>query len=437
MGLFNFRKKKNRPDFPITDPDKGWVIENLTWLVQVYGIPHPEDRAVMFSGEFFPQSTRGEGEIVDNLIADLKSILGLQSLKITYVVQEDLRDIKDLPYEIEGKPFQSGLVVAKEQYHIILAKSLLKYDKALLSSLIYEFVKIRLEYDQYEYDTGEDADLFLYLGGVYFGFGPLLYQGLVNTGRTSDGNWETRWSFIADLPEEVMAYALALYVDLIGDRGMVWKGDLSTKLESLLDAAIEYHKHNNVSLIMKGEAEAEELFEAGSQLFQDFDWEQATEIFRRAIFLETSNPLKADIYNNLGYCHMRMGDYEGSLTNFQIAVDLNRHAYAFSNMAYVMILGGRPDAAKPIIEIILEVNDLPGYAHRNTAMYHQALGDTALAEEHFQKAMAVGAPVDLLEFHYSEFLFEQGKKDEAMVYLKKAVDKGEPEAVVQYQAFGY
>ena len=130
---------------------------------------------------------------------------------------------------------------------------------------------------------------------------------------------------------------------------------------------------------------------------------------------------------------MRMGDMESSMANFHAAVDLDRNAYAFSNMAYVMILTGRPDAAEGIIEMIFEVNDMPGYAHRNTAMYHQALGDTTLAEEHFKKALAIGEPTDLLEFHYAEFLLEQERKEEAMVYLEKAVEKGEPEAIAFQQ----
>ncbi len=437
MGLFNFRKKEKKTSFPITDADKGWVIENLSWLVQIYGRLYPEDKIIVFTPEFFPLSTIGKGDVVENLITDLKWLLGLASANVTFDLQKDIRDFEGLPYEIEGKPFQSGLIAAEAQYHIVLAESLLKHEKALLSSLIYEFTKIRLIHDRYEYDTGEDADLFLYLAGVYFGFGPLLYEGLVDTGRSSEGNWETKWSFVADLPQEVMAYAIALYLDLTPDKDLGWKNELSGHLESLLDAAIAYQKKKRVSLIMKGELEAEELYDVGLKLFEQFDWEQAIEVFRKTIFLEMSNPLKANIYNSLGYAHMRMGDLEGSLTNFQISVDLTGHAYAFSNMAYVMILGGRAEAARGLIEMIFEVNDQVGYAHRNTAMYHQALGYVELAEEHFQKALAIGEPVDLLEFHYSEFLFEQDKKEEGMAYLKKAVDKGEPEAIAQYQSLGF
>ena len=52
------------------------------------------------------------------------------------------------------------------------------------------------------------------------------------------------------------------------------------------------------------------------------------------------------------------------------------------------------------------------------------------AEEYFQLAFAtITQQVDLLELHYSEFLFKQGKKDEALKYLKIAIEKGEPEAI--------
>ncbi len=436
MGLFSFRKKDKKTAFPITGPDKTWVIENLTWLIQVYGPPHMEDQVVLFTKDFFPSSIKGEGDLVGNLISDLKSILGIESANVTYDLQVDIRDFKGLPYEIEGKPFQSGLVIAEKQYHIILANNLLKHEKTLLSSIIYEFMKIRLDMDKYEYDTGDDTDLFLYLAGVYWGFGPLLYQGLVDVGKGTTGDWETKWSFISDLPEEVMAYAIALELSLRPEADISWKADLSERLENLLNAAIEYQKKKPVHLIMKGEAEAENLYESGLALFERFDWDQAIEIFRKALFLETSNPLKADIYNSLGYCHMRLGDLEGSLTNFKIAIDLNGHSYAFANMAYVLVLLGRPDAAKGMIEILPEVYDLKGYAHRNIAMYHALEDNDALAEEHFQKALDTGEPVDLLEFHYSEYLLQKGREEEAMDYLRRAVEKGEPEAIAQYQMLG-
>lgn len=38
-------------------------------------------------------------------------------------------------------------------------------------------------------------------------------------------------------------------------------------------------------------------------------------------------------------------------------------------------------------------------------------------------------PIDLLEYFYAQFLFEIGEKEKGMEYLKKAIDKGEPEAI--------
>lgn len=437
MGLFNFRKKEKKTKFRITEPDKGWVIENFRWLIQIYGCPRLEHKPIVFSDEFFPLSTSGEGEIVGNLIDDLKSILSLEQVHVTFEFQEDIRDIEGLPYEIEGKSFQSELIVAEAQYHIVLAKNLLKHDNALLSSLIYEFVKISLTHDSREYDTGEDTDLFVYMAGVYYGFGPLLYQSLVVRGRSSDGFWDTHWSFVADLPQEVMVYALALYLNLRGDKDLGWKNDLSNELESLLDDAIYYQKQYPVDLVPKGEVEAEALYATGLKQFDVFDWRSAIETFRKAIFLETSNPLKADIYTSLGYCQVRMGDLYNSITSFDEARILNANEYMLSNMAYAMILIGQLDAAKELTEVALEFDVLLGYAHRNKAIYHQMTGNSTLAEKHFQKAIAVGEPVDLLEFHYSEFLFEERKEEEAVIYLKKAVEKGEPEAIAKYQSLGF
>jgi len=94
MGLFNFRKKEKKSRFPITKFDREWVIENLKWLVQVYGYPQSGERQIVFSEEFFAMSTKNDGGTVENLIADLKSILNLQHAEVTFDFQDDIRDIE-------------------------------------------------------------------------------------------------------------------------------------------------------------------------------------------------------------------------------------------------------------------------------------------------------------------------------------------------------
>ena len=141
--------------------DREWVIENVTWLVESYGYPEPQTRAITFTPEYFPRSSQQNGLILENMIADLSEILNLSQVHISFDFQEDIRDLDGMPYGLEGKAFQSELIVAKEQYHIILAKNLNKHSSTLLFTLIYEFVKIRLTEDQLPYEADEDTDVFV------------------------------------------------------------------------------------------------------------------------------------------------------------------------------------------------------------------------------------------------------------------------------------
>jgi hypothetical protein len=53
-----------------------------------------------------------------------------------------------------------------------------------------------------------------------------------------------------------------------------------------------------------------------------------------------------------------------------------------------------------------------------------------LAQKNFQLAFEhITIPVDWLEYLYARFLFEQGDKEEALMYLQIAADKGEHFAI--------
>ncbi len=76
-----------------------------------------------------------------------------------------------------------------------------------------------------------------------------------------------------------------------------------------------------------------------------------------------------------------------------------------------------------------ESNDI-AYTYRNYALYYQAKGDTNKAEDYFKKSFdSIKDSVDLLEYHYADFLINNDETNKGMEFLKKAVEKGEPEAI--------
>ena len=139
--------------------------------------------------------------------------------------------------------------------------------------------------------------------------------------------------------------------------------------------------------------------------------------------------MKSNIYYYLAYSQLRIGELEKSAENFLSSLKLDSNPNTISNFAYVQIRLGRANKVGQMIEEAFEGMYDPGYAHRNAALYHRAMGNASQAEEHFQNALEADDATDLLEYHYAEFLLEQEQKEKAMIYLQKAIEKGESAAI--------
>ena len=75
-------------------------------------------------------------------------------------------------------------------------------------------------------------------------------------------------------------------------------------------------------------------------------------------------------------------------------------------------------------------NNNIAYTYRNFALYYQAKGEVTKAEDYFKKSFESKTDsVDLLEYHYSDFLITNGETEKGLEFLKKAVEKGEPESI--------
>ena len=431
MKLFNINKKKSK--FFITDPDREWVENNFKWLIDCYGYP-TKSEYVVINERFFPKSLNSDQLTIENLVDDLAILLGLDVTKITFELMEDIRDTHGIPYEINGQSFETETAISDSASKIYIAKSLTKHPNRLVSSLIYEFIKIKLSNDKLAYDTGEDTGLFIYLAGIYFGFGVIISHNLVSSGRSSDGFWETKWSYVSEIPQQVMAYSLALHLSLTEDEEYNWENHLSKDFRKLLASAIKYLSDNPSSLISQSERESNSLFKKAYQEYERNDFDLAIETLQKILFLTDDNFLKADVYNNIGYFQTRKGEFEKSILNFHKALEFDpEYGYALNNLGYAYIKTGKLDEGKSLLEqaLLTDYAD-QAYGYRNLALYYQAKGNHEQTEANFKLAFdSVNDPVDLLEFYYAEYLLEQDKIDEGKEFLEKAIAKNEPEAIIR------
>ena len=433
MKLFGFNKKVKNDKLRITEPDKNWIEDNFKWLIQVYGYPTSEGGQILISEKYFPKTFSTKEIEVQNLIDDLCDLMNLDSDKISFELHTDLSDSYGTPYQIEGKAFDIETeIINKNNYKLHIKNSVIKRKNRLIFSLIYELTRICLIEDELKYDTGNDTSLFIYLAGVYFGFGFILSKNLLDIGRSNDGFWETKWSYASEMPNEIMIFALAIHSQLIGQEDPEWKSELPQEQKSQFDSAIRLLKESPSMIFNKVELDANDLFNQADQEYQKGNYDIAISNLQKILFLTKDEILKADVYNNIGYYQLRSGDYEKSISNFQKALQIDsNYGFAYDNLGYALIQVGQIEQGKQQLEKALETeNNDNAYTYRNFALYYLAKNEIEKAESNFQLAFeSETISVDLLELHYANFLIKQGKTEKGMEYLGKAVEKGEPEAI--------
>ena len=432
MKLFGFTKKDKETKFKITEPDRNWVEDNFKWLIQAYGYPNRKREQILINDKYFPKSVSIDGFKVQNLIEDLSDLLEIDSKKVKYELHEDLRDLYGIPFEVQGKPFETELEVNESFYILHIAKSISERPNRLVFNLIHEFIKIRLTENNLQFDTGEDTGLFLYIAAVYLGFGVILSQNLTDTGRFNDGFWETNWNYVSEIPNEVLAFSLATYSMLIGQDNPEWKSELPQELKLQFESAIIFLNDSPSKLFNKAELDARELFNRANLEYQNSDFDSAISTLQKTLFLTEDELLKASIYNNIGYYQLRKGDYEKGILNLKKALKIDSdYGFVYDNLGYAFIKIGQIEEGKKYLEKALQTeNNDNAYTHRNFALYYLAKKEIEKAELNFQLAFEhETVSVDLLEFYYGSFLIDQGKTETGMEYLRMAVKKGEPEAI--------
>lgn len=184
----------------------------------------------------------------------------------------------------------------------------------------------------------------------------------------------------------------------------------------------------------RNELKANDLFDQSFNESKNGDFESAIGTLQKIVYLTDDKQMKADVYNNIGYYQLRIGEYEKSIPNFQKALQLDPDfGFAHDNLGYAFLLTGQVEEGKRQLDRALETgNNDAAYSYRNLALYYSAKNEPEKAEHNFRLAFDYKTiPVDLLEFHYANFLIHQGETKKGMEYLEEAVKKGEQEAIKQ------
>ncbi|MEL6257205.1 MAG: tetratricopeptide repeat protein, partial [Bacteroidota bacterium] len=201
--------------------------------------------------------------------------------------------------------------------------------------------------------------------------------------------------------------------------------------------ALRYLNDTNTDLTARSDIKFSIEFQKASDFSNQKKYDKAIETMQSLINLAPDDINLSIVYNNLGYYQSLSGNYAASIPCYEKALKLNPDfSYAYDNMGYAYIRMGFPDKGRACIKEALLSNDNDvAYSFRNLALYHFAKGEIEEARGYFELSYEnISQAVDLLDFHYAEFLLEIGEREKGMEYLQRSVNKGEPVAIQKMQS---
>ena len=231
-----------------------------------------------------------------------------------------------------------------------------------------------------------------------------------------------------------MAYALAFYFANANTEINEWKDNLSYELKRELQLSYKYINSSDSKSIperIDNFLDEDQLYNLAYSKYKKGHLEEAISILHKVVKNTKDHKLKFLSLHNIGYYLQILGRYKDSIEYFHLVLENNpANAYANENLGFAYVLTGHPEKGKSYIDLAINTgkNNL-AYSYRNLALYFEQIKDLDQAEKHFQKALEIHTPVDLLEYFYGKHLLAKGNKDDAIEYLTIAANKGHMDAL--------
>lgn len=433
MKLFGINFGSEKPKLQITPSDQEWVEESMLWFARHF-CPTASNQ-VMFSPEYFPKTLSEKTIQVNHLISDFCQQLGLDENRFSSRIFEDVRDGEDMPYATQGPGLDCLLEHDSEAgtYTLSFSKSVLTRPRMLINHVCREMTRAKAM--ECQIDQELNLSVVLNLAAVHLGFGVLLAQNHSDIGMRSENGWDTKWSYTTDLPEPILAYALAIFARMTDNTSPSWKKELPSEFKAEFELALVHVQ--SLSFEQPETPAANNLLPADRQFnlamhdYSSGNIEQAIAGLERIKPDPDDKELQLIVLNNLGYYKYRLGDFEASIPHFKAALEIDPYfGFALDNLGLVLILLGELDAGMSYLKkAVSSGSNDPAYTARNLALYYQSVGDNKSAEIHFQKAFNNLRPVDLLDFYYGQFLLATGDREQGLQYMELSADSGEREGI--------
>jgi len=189
----------------------------------------------------------------------------------------------------------------------------------------------------------------------------------------------------------------------------------------------------------------------GSYCENKGDYETTIECLTNAIDNtdpETDLEMLGDLYNNIAYVNLRIGDYEEALAMYEKSMDISERTgagdlrvYGLAAVGETLIRMGRPYEAKPYLEKAIEelkrmenVNIL-SMVYMSMGMYHNIADEFEKAEKWFNDALKMQG-TESMPFNRAIIHYEYGKALKAHCQDAKAIKQFKV-ALILFKKLGY
>jgi pentatricopeptide repeat protein len=156
----------------------------------------------------------------------------------------------------------------------------------------------------------------------------------------------------------------------------------------------------------------------GWTLFQDGRPAEAVEEYQRVLELD---PKHVKAHNNIALALVEMGRLEEAASHFRASVEIEPKPEIYSDLGFALARMGKSDEAMPYFEKALALDPSCSSAHFNMAATLVGMGAFEDAEAHYRQALS-GRPNAETYNGLGFALARQGRADEAVVELKKAIE---------------
>lgn len=421
--------------YKIPDNQKKWVESNFLVLIRACGFPQKnKGEQVLLNQQFFPNTFGAKEVEVENIIKDLIGIFGFEDKIINHEIFYDLRDSSNFPLAIQGKIQETELYnVSDNEYCIYISNSTKEIPNRLIFCLINDFLRIKLLEANIPHDQNKYSENFLFLAGIYWGFGVILTQKRIETGKSSTLFWRKKWNFSSSMLEENIIYGFALYQKIFPSLDTSWIKELPKEFGVRMMEASSLIPFSFITDVK--EAESKYFLRMATIESKKDNFSLAIELLNKVITLSNDHQTISTAYNNLGYLKLKIGFIEESSDLFEKAIEYRSDfGFANDNLGYSLILQNQLDAGFVYLEKAEKTfNNDKGYHYRNLGLYFHKKGELFKAKEYYNRAFDhKKIPIDFLEYHFSELLSELGDEENADKFLKLAADKHEKIAIDKF-----